>query len=140
MTRRDYFIIFCLLLPFFITLPWALSTNSKLGDQRELTELVRDTLHLNNLEFGDGRHPVLYSVGTPWVQNRRGYVYIEVGPHASPPQTRVLNVPRCLVSRSWRTIYMPGTMPHVGSSFRLSSSTNLLRDVAMCTSGPGGSV
>lgn len=51
MTRRDYFIIFCLLLPFFITLPWALSTNSKLGDQQELTELVRDTLHLKNLEF-----------------------------------------------------------------------------------------
>lgn len=51
MTRRDYFIIFCLLLPFFITLPWALNTNGKLGDQRELTELVRDTLHLKNLEL-----------------------------------------------------------------------------------------
>jgi len=50
MTKRDYFIIFCLLLPFFITLPWALSTNGKLADQREMTELVRDTLHLNNLE------------------------------------------------------------------------------------------
>jgi hypothetical protein len=51
MTRRDYFIIFCLLLPFFITLPWALNSYGKLGDQRELTELTRDTLHLKSLEF-----------------------------------------------------------------------------------------
>lgn len=51
MTRRDYFIIFCLLLPFFVTLPWALNSSGKLSDQREMTELVRDTLHLKNLEL-----------------------------------------------------------------------------------------
>lgn len=49
MTKRDYLIIFCLLLPFFITLPWAITTHSKLQEQRELTELVRDTLHIVRL-------------------------------------------------------------------------------------------
>lgn len=49
MTKRDYLIIFCLLLPFFITLPWAITTHGKLQEQRELTELVRDTLHIVRL-------------------------------------------------------------------------------------------
>ncbi|MEM9259025.1 MAG: hypothetical protein AAGA62_05225, partial [Bacteroidota bacterium] len=49
MTKRDYLIIFCLLLPFFITLPWAIVTHGKLQEQRELTELVRDTLHIVRL-------------------------------------------------------------------------------------------
>ncbi|MFK8164298.1 MAG: hypothetical protein AB8H12_17770 [Lewinella sp.] len=49
MTRRDYFIIFCLLLPFFITLPWLIVSRQALGQQKELVELTRDTLHINNL-------------------------------------------------------------------------------------------
>ena len=44
MDRRDYIIIFCLLLPFFITLPLYLTTRSQLVEQREITERVRDSL------------------------------------------------------------------------------------------------
>lgn len=65
MDRRDWIITFCLLLPFFITLPWGIVTHGKLQDQRELTELTRDTLYLTELRFarmkaeisGSATHP-----------------------------------------------------------------------------------
>jgi len=53
MTKRDYLIIFCLLLPFFITLPWALYTRSKLKKQRAKTEIVRDSLSYANWYYAN---------------------------------------------------------------------------------------
>ncbi|MEL7160529.1 MAG: hypothetical protein AAFN92_07210 [Bacteroidota bacterium] len=44
MTKRDYLIIFLLLLPFFLTFPWALVTRHQLRKQIAKTEMVEDSL------------------------------------------------------------------------------------------------
>lgn len=51
MTRKDYTIIFFLLLPFFITLPWLIATKQEVSAQRELIDSIRDSLHLSEQQY-----------------------------------------------------------------------------------------
>ena len=51
MDRRDWTIIFCLLLPFFITLPLYLTTRYELGQQSELLLRTQDSLHSVRFRF-----------------------------------------------------------------------------------------
>ena len=61
MDRRDYIIIFCLLLPFFITLPLYLMKRADYNAQAEQLELTRDSLFLYQYRLGKlgGEEPLV---------------------------------------------------------------------------------